>query len=340
MLYLVLFIIIIIIIIFYFINNYKILIRESFEDVSGALPTDDGSAWGNGANSPTSSTNSCILGSQGSQCSTENGFGVINIDCECIVNGYNDRLTSEEEINQEEEGTTPGMENDSENRQRNEVDLTNCFNNNSNFDKICRNINPKYGIKELTPCDANNSKVECALNYLDGTFYGNDVTITPCLNKSDDFNNWCKYYNNSTIPTGYNVNSIGSKHVLVGEKGGCFLNNGNSDTNLARAVCDYNHMESINKLNPINDKVNYNIYTKCYPLKNTNFVNECNRLFENSNDIIYADQIIGYDCNPGYGRAKCVKNKDVTFFNNNIFTTNTISNENNVSNVCSDVCDR
>jgi hypothetical protein len=178
--------------------------------------------------------------------------------------------------------------------------------------------NNNYGIKKLIPCNTNYSKVECGLNYINGVDYGDDVTITPCLNKSDDFDTWCRFYNDkSKIPKGYNINSIGSKKVLVGSAGGCYTINGKSDTNSARAVCDYKHMEQITRLDPANNKINYNIYTDCLPLNSNNFIPSCINLMNNDSALV--TQVMGYDCNPGYGRAKCLNENDKRDFDSNFF---------------------
>jgi hypothetical protein len=212
---------------------------------------------------------------------------------------------------------------------------TTCYSNNTNFSKICTDQNPNYGVKSITPCSTISSSVECAPYYLGGVDYGAGVTITPCLNKSDDFDTWCRFYTNSSnIPTGYNVNSIGAKYRLTGKSGDCYLDNGSEDTNSARGVCDLNHIEEVKKLDPISDKIDYNIFTDCKLLKGTNFTTECSQALNNPYDQTYADQIMAYDCNPGYGRAKCLKKSDKTTFEEDItYALNTITNQQNAGNV-------
>ena len=189
----------------------------------------------------------------------------------------------------------------------------------------------------MSRCTNTHSKVICDKNYLNGINYNNTV-ITPCLNKSDDFDVWCNFYNNKPIPQGFNVNSIGANKILVGKKGDCYNNNGTSDNSSARAICDYNHIDTLYKLelavgkndilsklepkynimdtgnsnnihNKKNNEIMYNVFTECRPLKNTNFTQECSRLLNVDYDNTFADQILGYDCNPGFGRAKCIISK-------------------------------
>lgn len=142
------------------------------------------------------------------------------------------------------------------------------------------------------------------------------TTRTPCLNKTDDFDTWCRYYSDKNRPVGYNVNSIGLKELLIGSDGGCFTN-GISDDSKAVGVCGYNYTEEVKKLTPPNEKVYYNIFTDCKYMKNTNYTRECANLLNiNENDAL-ADQITSYDCNPGFGRAKCLNKSDKMIYNNN-----------------------
>ena len=187
-----------------------------------------------------------------------------------------------------------------------------CYNKfTTNFDKVCRKYNSKFGIKKLTKCDDNSSKVTCGVNYINSKYYGDKISTTPCLNKSDDFDTWCKFYSNKQyVPTGNNVNSIGAKYVLSGKNGDCYFDNGKIDTNSSRAVCDYNYVERIPKLEPVTNNEKYNKFTECYP-KETNFTTECSYLLNTDYSNSFATQIMGYDCNPGYFRAKCIAKSDI-----------------------------
>ena len=347
-LYLILFFVILIsIFIFYIINlnlyspNKKSLFEKFIASDTGASPSSDGSSWTRNASwgnvsEITSGTKHCIVGSL---CNNNNGFGLYNEKCECLSYGQISPTSttattattaatsaSATSATTSASTTTTTLASATTSTTSPSAATTlpppldpSCYPNNTNFDAKCKSYNPKYGIKNIIKCTENEeySKVICGLNYLDGIDYGIDSIITPCLNKSDDFDVWCKYYNNQPIPSGYNVNSIGAKSILEGTRGGCFLDNGDSDINKARAVCDYNHIEEINKLEPANISIDYNKFTKCSPLKNTNFISECNNLLndpQNPTNDAYADQIMGYDCNPGYGRAKCIKHNDRTKF--------------------------
>ena len=185
-----------------------------------------------------------------------------------------------------------------------------CYPNTTNFDVICKSKNPLSGIKKIIPCDNNNSKVTCGLNYINGKQYNPPSLITPCINKTDDFDTWCRFYSNkNSVPEGYNINSIGVYKLLEGNEGDCYLTNGKPDVNSARAVCDYNHSEGLPKLFPVNEKISNNIFTDCLAM-DSNFVSACSNMLNIDYKDAHADQIMGYDCNPGYGRAKCFKKGD------------------------------
>lgn len=300
-------IILIIIIILYFINKN---IKENFEDITGDITTFDPGIV---------PIRNC---SPGTSCKTlNNGWGLYNNNCICIPLNIN----YEEEEEELEEIIQQRIEQRIQRREQEQIyqDIDyECLPNNTNFDEICRNKNPSYGIKTLIKCDESTSKVVCEHNYINGVKYSDTDTITPCLNKSDDFDTWCRYYTNiNNIPPGYNVNSIGAKHTLVGAEGGCYLNDGKSDNHSARAICNNNYMENIKKLEPANNKIDYNIFTECSPLNDTNNFNlKCNTLMPNTNpEDIFVTQIMGYDCNPGYGRAKCIKNDDALSFDNEFY---------------------
>ena len=290
---------------------------ENFSDINGTIPVVCGSHsyWSKGPflNEFQESEEINTNCSPGTTCNNKHlQFGIYNDQCNCISPLHENQQEEEEKslnipinISAQYNLSTTILDED-------------CHPNNSNFDKICKMQNMKYGVKKLIPCDSNNSKVVCGLNYINGVHYGDNVTMTPCLNKSDDFDNWCRYYNNvSTIPSGYNVNSIGAKNVLVGALGGCYTNDGKSDKNSARAICDYKHMEQVTRLDPANNKINYNVYTDCLPLNGNNFIPSCINLMNNSSAL--ATQIMGYDCNPGYGRAKCLNTGDMYSFDNDFF---------------------
>lgn len=377
---LLIFITVIIIIIFFYIINKSLI--EKFVGFESAHPNDYGTAWTT-SSSDYDFSNYCR---PGDLCNTQDGWGVYNNDCECIIPGIHDKLDSEDYIHelQEEEEMSSTSNVPSNN-------LEGCIRNNQNFDEYCKRIDPSYGVKSISICDSTHSNVECGANYLNGIYYGDTTIMTPCLNKSDDFDTWCKYYNNKVVPDGFNVNSIGAEKVLVGAEGGCFINNGTPDNKKARALCNYNNIDTVKKLERTNNIIDYNTFTSCLP-KNTNFVYECGMLLDekiyeknlnttttsnsstidtirnissddckllcNSNNNCYgfvynknngdcllkdssvvrestqtnpnfdlyindknkdsrAVEIMGYDCNPGFARAKCLKNNDLLFVNDN-----------------------
>ena len=67
-------------------------------------------------------------------------------------------------------------------------------------------------------------------------------------------------------------------------------------------------ISNIKDLSKTDNNIDYNIYTECLPLDYDNFNASCKDLM-NINSVI-PTQIMGYDCNPGYGRAKCLKSDD------------------------------
>jgi hypothetical protein len=318
----------ILLIILFFILNYKVSL-ENF-DIYGAKPWDLG--WGLGT--PLTESEDEKDCNPGFLCNTENNFGLYNNKCECIPinkdntsesencnpgflcidkNGiglYNNscecKITNNKSNSPPETSKLPKLDQD-------------CYPKNTNFDALCKKAHPKNGIKQIIPCSNNTAKVECGLNYINGVFYDDKILRTPCHNIMTDFDTWCKYYNSSSVPPGYNVNSIGSKEILIGSKGGCYYSDGESDNSKASAICDYNHMDEIKKLPPANNSIDYNIFTDCRPIRGSNFIRDCANLLKVDYKDAYADQIMGYDCNPGFARAKCIKSKDMKVFNHNLF---------------------
>jgi hypothetical protein len=134
---------------------------------------------------------------------------------------------------------------------------------------------------------------------------------TACYNKSDDFDEWCRFsYPLSSIPGGNSINNVGAQYVLEGSVGGC------SNKNEACAVCNTNHIEEVSKLSPANNNLNYNIFTDCQLLQSTiAFQNDCNTKMQSQGLSItpkpVVAEIMGYDCLPGYGRGKCISPNDV-----------------------------
>lgn len=409
--FLILMIIIIIIISFTIINNNLI---EKFTNIVGYRANSSGDGWSIGSQIGGNENSSS---SRGAACTITNSdnttvYGIYNDNNECIPivppsdNSTNLSGTSAQSSSALSTSSTsppPTTTNPS---------LEGCIPNTQNFDKYCKSLNISYGIKSITPCDSNNSEVECAANYINGVQYDNNDIITPCLDKNTDFSVWCKYYNSKPIPSGFNVNSIGVSKILVGSEGGCFVNNNVADENKARAICNYQNMESVKKLERSNNNLNYNVFTTCMP-EDSDFVSKCSNLLDkkeyekdentmttattlengvidnissdnckikcNENNDCYgylykkdnnscflkgknvtkaakinnddydlyinkkqnsrAIEIMGYDCNPGFARAKCINKQDIIYFDNNnlfnsVFNTGNLSNYSQCGNKC------
>jgi len=219
-------------------------------------------------------------------------------------------------ISIEEEG-----DNTDESAQDDSTDYSNtsvCFPDNSDFGKICqsRHSSSEYGIKDFdtTNCESGKKKVECAKYYYNKVDYNEkNISSTPCLERTIDFDDACRYYqpNRSTLKTrGYNVNSVGVKQKLYAQDGDCYHRDGSPDLTKARGICNLDYLERVTKLNHFPNNYKYNIFTECNKI-NSNFENDCaTKLNINKNDV-YA-YVGGFDCNPGYARAKCIdKTKDI-----------------------------
>ena len=327
---------IIIFIICYFLN-YS-LKNENFVDIVGSHIRPDKSTFTPvNTHFTEDNRNFCNVGSQ---CETESGFGILNKNCECIVDGnLNKKVDKKEKIKKMDKKDTDYIP-------LSPYTPSDCYPNDStNFLEIChKKYSPEYGIKEKIPCNNTHSRVICEKNYINGKHYGNNTVITPCLNKSEDFNTWCRYYNKKSPPDGFNNNSIAAKKILVGKYGDCFNNNGKSDEHKARAICDYNHYDTVLKLSPLDPNLNtindifekdhhqkknsnklnnhneqnmdnlgssdiLDVFTDCYPMETTNFKEKCSELLNTDIKNTVASQIIGYDCNPGFSRARCFTGK-------------------------------
>lgn len=243
----------------------------------------------------------------GSPCQTDSYYGIYNNECKCISYNIstNKLITKSLPLYNEIEKIEEVEENEESNEINEENNiLDDCDIDNQDFDKYCKKINRNYGIKKFQKCKNNKYKIECDEGYIGGIKYPSNITITPCLDNNLDFDSLCKYYNNKSVPEGYDINSIGSQKILKGYKGDCYSNNGLSD-NKSRAICDYNHYKTINKLGPSVFNKNYNIFTDCLP-SNSNFINNCKNKINIDNNNIKAVEIMGYDCLPGFKRAKCI----------------------------------
>jgi len=316
----ILLIILIGIIIYYTTNSRNIINSniESFIDTAGSRPHMDGTTWNNDIERKAGYVlNECELGSLCKTADSEN-WGIYNGNCECIEKPKDKKKETvtkskpaSKSINSAYFPNIPGVP---------EKDKA-CVSNSSNFDAICKKQNINYQVLGLIKCNDTESRPKCGM-YTDSE---DDSITTPCLNKSDDFNTWCRFYSNKYDKIGYNVNSIGAKKVLVGADGGCYVN-GKSDNSKARGICTYDYTDEVIKLDAPNSIVDYNVFTQCKYMKGTDFIDECSKLLKLDYSKTYADQITSYDCNPGFARAKCLNNKDKMPYNEMQYPINTTTN--------------
>jgi hypothetical protein len=305
-----LFILILFIIIYFIFSIINRNIKEYFIDTTGNI----------GDSGSNSDPPKCNLGKS---CSLNGSYGICNNDGKCIIASSPSAASAAPAAPaapvSPTDSSSPAPPVDPE-----------CLPNSTDFYAYCSNKDPSTGLKKITPCDSNTSKATCS-NSINNPL--NELT-TPCLNKGDDFNEWCRYYSNYDYNTdkssGYNVNSIGAKVVLVGKNGGCFVN-GKSDETKAKAICSLNYIDEVTKLDPMNEYINYNAFTRCLPINNTDFVRECSNALKTDYLLSFANEIGSYDCNPGFARAKCIFGKDKYVFNNDFYKD---SNNNNLLKKC------
>ena len=196
-----------------------------------------------------------------------------------------------------------------------------CVPKNSDYGLICKNrYGINYGVKDIQQCDpAQNDgvKVICGDMYFNKKNYkkGKYTFATDCISNSLDLNTMCNYYipkttKNSAKDDGYNINSAGLKIRLKGKYGDCYLHNGKQDEARSRGICDFKHFNEMDRVRPFRFENNYNKFTGCHNMENYNFVNDCKTILNvDSNKDVFAD-INGFDCMPGYARAKCINRKE------------------------------
>lgn len=195
--------------------------------------------------------------------------------------------------------------------------------NKADVGKVCSARNGgsyNYGIKSMSTsnCEDGKVKISCNKNTFDSISYSDIISATPCLDKSINFNDACRIYqptNNNLKTQGYNQNSIGSKKILYDKFGDCYNSNGDPDYNKARGLCNYNYLSDVSKITPALNNFDYNEYTNCKPM-DSNFQDECADILEITKDNVFAN-IDGFDCLPGYGRAKCIDKKKNLKINRN-----------------------
>ncbi len=191
---------------------------------------------------------------------------------------------------------------------------TDCFPTDSDFDALCRMKNGMdYGLIEKIDCvQEGMARAKCGKGYVEGRkMPGN---LTPCMDNSTDFNTLCPYFISlSDIPEGNTYNTVGVKSILPGKIGGCYQPSGNGqlipDPTKSRAICSTNYVDTLPKLDPIYQYQVKNSFTDCLTI-DSNFTNVCKDLLGINYTDTLATEIEGYDCKPGYARAKCFDLKD------------------------------
>lgn len=199
------------------------------------------------------------------------------------------------------------------------IDTSGCIPKNSNYGQYCEdNYGSQYGVKKVDPCagDASKVQVTCDKMIFNEKDYNEKQTFsTQCIDKLLDFDSMCnismpKNIQNKSYRRGYNVQSAGVREKLYGKEGDCYTNDGESDMSKARGICNLRSNHTIPRLNPFtytnNQQINdYNVFTDCKKINNGNFVQDCAKRLSIPKKQTFAE-INGFDCLPGYARAKCV----------------------------------
>ncbi len=273
-------------------------------------------------------------------CTTTTGtMGIRMNDGTCISLGSQQNTTKKStqiKSGSEKSGSYMGLEQSTSSEQQetlsdtldptsvrpNPTDQNQCITKNSDYGQVCKlRYGSQSGVDKIEECDSldtNSVKITCSNMTFNGKDYSNDgsyVFSTECIDKSLDFDDMCNSYMLNSIkdesrPNGYNVYSAGVSEKLIGIEGSCYLNNGESDQTKARGICNLKSNQTLPRLSPYtyvdNHELNdYNKFTDCKNIETGEFVEDCQRLLDVTEDKVYAD-INGYDCLPGYGRAKCV----------------------------------
>ena len=192
--------------------------------------------------------------------------------------------------------------------------------------EICK-VNGK-GIKEIKKdiCPGNNVQVTCGNLTFDEIDYSNEgkyVYATDCINNAFDMDTICnqmmpKSINQIAKQNGYYNQSAGADVILKGKSGDCYTHDGSPDLSKSRAICNLQSNKEIKRIFPFNDNQDYNVFTNCNNMESHNFVDECKNLLKlKSNKDVFAD-IHGFDCMPGYARAKCINKEEAINIPNDI----------------------
>lgn len=152
---------------------------------------------------------------------------------------------------------------------------------------------------------------------------GKYVYATDCIDNAFDMDTICnqimpKNINQIAKQNGYYNQSAGADVILKGKKGDCLTHDKSPDLSKSRAICNLKSNKEIKRIFPFNNNQDYNVFTNCNNMESHNFVDDCKNLLKlNSNNDVFAD-IHGFDCMPGYARAKCINKKEAINIPNDI----------------------
>ena len=224
-------------------------------------------------------------------------------------NSNNSNNSSESEDNDNNDN------NDNNEKFKESEDLSNsCVPLYSNYGEVCSQYGKNYGIQSKETCEEEEDsvKINCGELIFNGVSYIDEGEYsTGCMDNSLDFDTIC----NEILPSdirdtskkdGYYDRSAGASVILNGKSGDCYNNDGSSNKLKSRAVCNLRSNLEINRIPPFTNTIDYNTFTGCHNMETYTFANECKNLLKLDNtDDVYAD-IHGFDCMPGYARAKCI----------------------------------
>lgn len=270
-------------------------------------------------------------------CTTNNSLGIRYSDNSCVPFGQASDVVSSNQFkhysdNSENKSTTSSSSKKLSVESKNNIykeklkDINDtssnndCIEKNINYGEVCKKrFGSNYGIKNIKSCNNNKGvKVICEKMVFDGKGYQDDnfSYSTDCINESLDLNTMCNYYMPKNIKekstkNGYNINSVGLNVRLKGKYGDCYTSNGKPDLSKNRGICNFKKFSEIERIRPFQFVNDYNKSTGCHNMENYDFVSDCkNKLKLNNNKEVYAD-IQGFDCMPGYARAKCVNKNEL-----------------------------
>lgn len=309
------FVFIIIILFIFFILNYFLNRNENFSDKYPITFCTTGGSLG-----IRYSDNSCVPFGQASDVKSSQQFKHYSDDSQDKSTSSNQNDISSMDINQQNINTnitdmTEPIKDITDTTSNND-----CIEKNINYGEVCKKrFGNNYGIKKMESCNNNKGvKVICEKMVFDGKTYNNDnlTYATDCMSDSLDLNIMCNYYMPKNIrekskKNGYNSNSVGLNTRLRGKYGDCYTSNGKPDLSKNRGICNFRKFNEIDKVRPFNFVDKYNKFTGCHNMENYNFANDCkNRLGLSDSESVFAD-IKGFDCMPGYARAKCVNKNEL-----------------------------